>query len=177
MSGDYRISAQDGFAAYCRAYNALQRQLQESGMNRQQQEAWSVVVDASKAEGYRTDGKWLSKGHALTLIDMMSTPGVTDELRGVVTMPKEPTAEDLAALSKGWCAAFGGGPGGAYRALFDHLSRPPTRTEWHVTGYTASGALKSSTTVVTEAERDQAVRDAYRCGCERVEIVAREVAA
>lgn len=34
MSGDYRISAQDGFAAYCRAYDKTQRKLQESGMPR-----------------------------------------------------------------------------------------------------------------------------------------------
>lgn len=90
-------------------------------MNRKEQAAWSVVVDASK-----DSGRYLPSRHALTLIDMMCTPGVTDELRGVVTMPREPTPEALVAL------ILGGGCDDirrAYRVLFKHfesLRKPAT---------------------------------------------------
>ena len=115
---------------------------------------------------------------------MLADPRIYEDVmrkigKPVAVMQKEPTPEILEAMRQ----AYRDGVGGiiatmraGYHALYAHQSKPSTHTEWEVRGFTGR-VEKTYTIVVTENERDRAVRLAEKLGCDIVTTTKREVAA
>lgn len=148
-------------------------------MTKEQQEAWNVLVGASKSP--IDGGKWLPKEHAATIIDMLASPGVTDELRGVVVMPEEPSEDtiDDTHLSTFFSKRSARK---AYHVIYASLrdraiAASRKRTEWVISGRATPGGVVAYHAVAkTEAERDDHVAAALKNGCHPVTIDRREVA-
>jgi hypothetical protein len=143
-----------------------------------QQAAMEVVDRAAKGA---TGAAALERAHALALIDMLASPVVTDELRGVVVMPEEPSEDTIddthlaTFFSKRYARK-------AYRAIYASLrdraiAASRKRTEWVISGRATPGGVVVFYAVArTEAERDDHVAAALKNGCHPVTIDRREVA-
>lgn len=149
-------------------------------MTPEQQSAMAVVERAAK-EG----AAWLTYKHARAIIDMLADASIfTDVMRKlgkpVAVMPAESTPEAVDVMYKSWRDASRGLTVAmtmevVYRALHAHLTKPPTRVEWDITGTDKYRRLATHTTVAAEAEISHAVQTAIRAGVDALTIVRREV--
>lgn len=92
-------------------------------------------------------------------------------------MPLEPTPAALKAM---WDAYTDHGPAmhKLYRALYDQLARPPSRTEFWITGLSVQGLIVGGCDVQTDVERETFVKALLADKrTERVIIKVREVPA
>lgn len=96
-------------------------------------------------------------------------------------MPESPALVALHAMADA-CAVYVHDPipvmHNIYRALYAHLSKPKTKTEWQVTGSgRATAPYTHVLTANTEAEREAAVRALLSEGFGRITITSRMVPA
>lgn len=142
-----------------------------------EQQAAMAVLDRAKSGNYAV----LTSVEAATIIDMLASPVVTDELRGVVVMPEEPSED---TIDDAYLAIFLNKPyvRKTYRAIYASLrdraiAASRKRTEWVISGRaTPGGVVVFYAAAKTEAERDAHVAAALKNGCHPVTIDRREVA-
>jgi len=143
-----------------------------------EQQAAMAVLDRAKSGNYAV----LTSVEAATIIDMLASPGVIDELRGVVVMPEEPSEDTIAALRRSTFDLNDRATRRIYLAIFDSLRAQAAkasrkRTEWVISGRaTPGGVVVFYAAAKTEAERDGHVAAALKNGCHPVTIDRREVA-
>lgn len=142
-------------------------------MNEAEQAAWDVVVRASKvALPYQAPP--LHKEHAKTLLNMLADPKVTDEMRGVVVMSKEPTPEALSVMRASAVSLNGVSMQAIYRDLYNHLVEAQATVQvWHLEVWafnSIDGSWRPLVDVCESkegAERLRAIRDGddRYCNC------------
>lgn len=141
------------------------------------QQAAMAALDRAKSGNYVV----LTSTEAAAIIDMLASPVVTDELRGIVAMPKEPSEDTIDAI---YLSTFFNERSvrKVYRAIFASLRDQAFKTsrkriEWLIHGRVAPGGVVAYHAVAqTEAERDDYVAAALKSGCHPVTIDQREVA-
>lgn len=151
-------------------------------MTREQQEAMAVISAASKYPP--RDGLFLTSTHAQAIIDMLANPRIYEDVmrklgKPVAVMPEGPTPEAIEVMRLAYLSFNGRKLGdtmeAVYRAMHKHLSKPPVRVEWDITGTDKDRRRATHTTVAAEAEIGHAVQAALSAGVECVTIVRREV--